>query len=279
MKLTPEQVKGRVKNAARQNRADARTLMRLYMMERFLERLANSEYRDNFVVKGGVLVTAMVGVAFRSTMDIDASVRNQNLSPGETKRILEKIANIDLSDGVAFEIKEVTTIMDEMEYPGLRFTMNAVMGKLVTPLKMDISTGDVITPRAIEYRYPLLLEERYIRLWTYNLETILAEKLQTVLSRGVLNTRMRDFYDIRILLLLYGEGIDDDLLTRAFRATCGKRGTERLENEGPKIIAKLESDEGLGILWESYRKKFNYVADVGYQDTIESIRELLNRIG
>lgn len=193
MQLTPEQVKGRIKNVAKENKADARTLMRIYMMERFLERVASSQYKDNFIIKGGMLVTAMVGVALRSTMDIDTSIKNQNLSAEDARRIVDEIKDIDLDDGVTFVVKEVSNIMDEMEYPGIRFTMNAMMGKLVTPMKIDISTGDVITPRAIEYNYKLLLDDRSINLWSYNLETILAEKLQTVLARGLLNTRMRDF--------------------------------------------------------------------------------------
>lgn len=180
MQLTPEQVKGRIKNVAKENKADARTLMRIYMMERFLERVANSRYKDNFIIKGGMLVTAMVGVALRSTMDIDTSIKNQNLSAEDARRIVDEIKDIDLGDGVTFEVKEVSNIMDEMEYPGIRFTMNVVMGKLVTPMKIDISTGDVITPRAIDYKYKLLLDERSISLWSYNLETILADKKSTI---------------------------------------------------------------------------------------------------
>ena len=207
MQLTPEQVKGRIKNVAKENKADARTLMRIYMMERFLERVANSQYKDNFIIKGGMLVTAMVGVALRSTMDIDTSIKNQNLSAEDARQVVNEIKDIDLGDGVTFEVKEVSNIMDEMEYPGIRFTMNAIMGKLVTPMKSDLSTGDVITPRAIEYNYKLLLDDRSINLWSYNLETILAEKLQTVLARGLLNTRMRDYYDIKTLLSIYGQDI------------------------------------------------------------------------
>lgn len=207
MQFTPEQVKGRIKNIARQNNADARILLRIYMMERFLERVANSRYKDNFIIKGGILVTAMVGVAMRSTMDIDTSIQNQNLSAEDASKIIAEIKNIDLGDGVTFEIKDVVKIMDEMEYPGIRFAMNAIMGNLVTPIKIDISTGDIITPRAVEYRYKLLLDNRFIILWSYNIETILVEKLQTVLARGVLNTRMRDFYDIHILLSLYEKSL------------------------------------------------------------------------
>ena len=187
MGFTPEQIKGRIKSVAKQNNADARTLMRIYMMERFLERLAQSEYRDNFIIKGGILVTAMIGVVHRSTMDIDTSMKNLNLSAEDALRVVNQVKDIDLDDGVSFDVKDVSNIMDEMEYPGIRVTMNANVGRLITPLKIDISTGDVITPRAIEFNYDLLLEDRSISLWSYNLETILAEKLQTVLARGINN--------------------------------------------------------------------------------------------
>ena len=255
MGFTPEQIKGRVKSVAKQNNADARTLMRIYMMERFLERLAQSEYRDNFIIKGGILVTAMIGVAHRSTMDIDTSMKNLNLSAEDALRVVNQVKDIDLDDGVSFEVKDVSNIMDEMEYPGIRVTMNANVGRLITPLKIDISTGDVITPRAIEFNYDLLLEDRSISLWSYNLETILAEKLQTVLARGILNTRMRDFYDIRMLLDTYEDKVNKAVLKDAFAATCNKRGTDHLQEQAAEIIKIIEADEQLQVLWRAYRKK------------------------
>lgn len=278
MQLTPDQIKGRIKSVAQKNKADARTLMRIYMMERFLERVAVSQYKDNFIIKGGMLVTAMVGVALRSTMDIDTSLKNQNLSAEDALRIVNEIKDIDLGDGVTFEIKEVSNIMDEMEYPGIRFTMNAVMGKLITPMKIDISTGDVITPRAVEYQYKLLLDDRSISLWSYNLETILAEKLQTVLARGLLNTRMRDFYDIRTLLAIYEQEINAEVLGRAFDATCKKRSTENLRTDVPQIIAAVENDEQLHTLWKSYQNKYPYAATISYEDIMESTKSLLGMI-
>ena len=242
MGFTPEQIKGRIKSVAKQNNADARTLMRIYMMERFLERLAQSEYRDNFIIKGGILVTAMIGVAHRSTMDIDTSMKNLNLSAEDALRVVNRVKDIDLDDGVSFDVKDVSNIMDEMEYPGIRVTMNANVGRLITPLKIDISTGDVITPRAIEFNYDLLLEDRSISLWSYNLETILAEKLQTVLARGILNTRMRDFYDIRMLLDTYEAKVNKAVLKDAFAATCKKRGTDHLQEQAEEIIKIIEAD-------------------------------------
>ena len=264
MGFTPEQIKGRIKSVAKQNNADARTLMRIYMMERFLERLAQSEYRDNFIIKGGILVTAMIGVAHRSTMDIDTSMKNLNLSAEDALRVVNRVKDIDLDDGVSFDVKDVSNIMDEMEYPGIRVTMNANVGRLITPLKIDISTGDVITPRAIEFNYDLLLEDRSISLWSYNLETILAEKLQTVLARGILNTRMRDFYDIRMLLDTYEDKVNKAVLKDAFAATCKKRGTDHLQEQAEEIIKIIEADEQLQVLWRAYQKKYSYAAEIDY---------------
>ena len=278
MGFTPEQIKGRIKSVAKQNNADARTLMRIYMMERFLERLAQSEYRDNFIIKGGILVTAMIGVAHRSTMDIDTSMKNLNLSAEDALRVVNQVKDIDLDDGVSFEVKDVSNIMDEMAYPGIRVTMNANVGRLITPLKIDISTGDVITPRAIEFNYDLLLEDRSISLWSYNLETILAEKLQTVLARGILNTRMRDFYDIRMLLDTYEDKVNKAVLKDAFAATCKKRGTDHLQEQAEEIIKIIEADEQLQVLWRAYQKKYSYAAEIDYASVISGVRKLMDWI-
>ena len=278
MGFTPEQIKGRIKSVAKQNNADARTLMRIYMMERFLERLAQSEYRDNFIIKGGILVTAMIGVAHRSTMDIDTSMKNLNLSAEDALRVVNQVKDIDLDDGVSFEVKDVSNIMDEMEYPGIRVTMNANVGRLITPLKIDISTGDVITPRAIEFNYDLLLEDRSISLWSYNLETILAEKLQTVLARGILNTRMRDFYDIRMLLDTYEDKVNKAVLKDAFAATCKKRGTDPLQEQAEEIIKIIEADEQLQVLWRAYQKKYSYATEIDYASVISGVRKLMDWI-
>lgn len=278
MEFTPEQIKGRIKSVAKQNNADARTLMRIYMMERFLERLTQSEYRDNFIIKGGILVTAMIGVAHRSTMDIDTSMNNLNLSAEDALRVVNQVKDIDLDDGVSFEVKDVSNIMDEMEYPGIRVTMNANVGRLITPLKIDISTGDVITPRAIEFNYDLLLEDRSIKLWSYNLETILAEKLQTVLARGILNTRMRDFYDIRMLVDTYEDKVNKAVLKDAFAATCKKRGTDNLQEQAEEIVKIIEADEQIQVLWRAYQKKYSYAADIDYASVIRGVRKLMDWI-
>lgn len=276
MALSAAQVKGRIKNIAQQNHADARVLLRLYAMDRFLERLVNSKYRDNFVIKGGILVTAMVGVSQRATMDIDASINNEQLSAKNAELIIKEIANINLNDGMTFFIKSSEEIMDEMEYPGIRILMNAYLDEMVIPLKIDISTGDVITPQAVEFDYPLILEKRTISLWSYNLETVLAEKLQTIMSRGILNTRMRDYYDVYTLLNMYGERINQNVFRKAFLATCQKRETNGLLDHANQIISSVETNESIQTLWKKYQEKYSYAAEILFHEIIKSIVMLVD---
>lgn len=274
MGLTQEQVKGKIKHLANENGADARVLMRIYMMERFLERVANSSYADDFVIKGGILVTSMVGVAMRSTMDIDTSIRNINLTEEELLRVIGEIAALDMEDDVSFKVKSVSSIMDEMEYPGIRIAIDAYLGQMVTPIKIDVSTGDVITPGAIGYNYNLMLEKRAIKLWSYNLETILAEKMQTILSRGVLNTRMRDFYDVYTLTVRYEERVDALVLKQAFKATCTKRSTTDLLSLGDNIIDRIQKDNNLETQWKSYQRKYEYAREISFDEAINKVKDL-----
>jgi predicted nucleotidyltransferase component of viral defense system len=278
MALSAAQVRGRIKNVAKSNNADARNLMRIYAMDRFLERVSNSKYVDNIVIKGGLLVTAMIGISLRSTMDIDASIRNANLSAIEAEKIVSEIKDIDLDDGMTFRINKVEDIMDEMEYPGVRIHMDAILEKMVIPVKIDISTGDVITPRAVQFQYPLLLEDRSIPLWSYNLETVLSEKLQTILARGVLNTRMRDFYDIHALLDGYRKKVDEDNVKKAFTATCAKRGTEKLPEQTEDILERIRNNARMKELWDDYRGKYTYAADLTFEEVLQSAEELSRMI-
>ena len=278
MNLSPAQLKGRIKNLAKKNHSDARILIRIYMMERFLERVSVSRYKDKFIIKGGILVTSLIGVALRSTMDIDTTIKNLNLSAEDIEFSIKEICSIDLQDDITFQIKQLSHIMDEMEYPGIRITINAFLGKMPVPMKLDISTGDVITPREIQYQYKLLLEDRSIPLWSYNLETLLAEKLQTVLSRGTFNTRMRDFYDLHELFHVYHDKISPAILKDAFQATCIKRKTPSLLTTGTQILATLQQDSNLSVLWGSYQKKYSYAFDISYLDVIKSTTALWQRI-
>lgn len=196
---TSRQLKALVRNRSRGDSTKAQLLIRSYIMERFLERISLSPYREKFILKGGMLISSMVGVDYRSTMDMDTTVRNMPLSADHMEKIVKDIIRIPIEDGVTFGIKKITEIMEEEEYGGIRLHLEAVLDTMKIPLKLDVSTGDIITPKEITYQYWLMFEERTIPVLAYNLETVLAEKLETVPRRGTANTRLRDFYDLFLL--------------------------------------------------------------------------------
>ena len=224
---TARQLKDLIRNLSREKSADAQILMRNYMMERFLERISLSEYRDKFILKGGMLVAAMVGLDARSTMDLDATIKGANVNVEDIENLISSIVTVPIDDGVKFQLKSISEIMDEAEYPGIRVSMSTTFDGVVTPLKIDISTGDAITPREVRYSFKLMLEDRSIDIWAYNLETVLAEKLETIITRTTTNTRMRDFYDIYILEQLHGTTLNPKILHDALLATAHKRGSEK----------------------------------------------------
>lgn len=271
---TSKQLKDLIRNLSKKKSADAQILLRNYMMERFLERVSISEYRNKFILKGGMLVAALVGVDFRATMDLDATIKGADVYTGAVKYIIANIVSVPLEDGVVFRIKQVSEIMDEAEYPGVRVSMEAEFDGVRTPLKIDISTGDVITPREIQYSFKLMLEDRSIDVLAYNVETVLAEKLETVISRGIINTRMRDFYDIHILLKLYKDTLDAKVLSEALKATAQKRETEYHLRDAQEIFGEVQNDIGMQKLWGSYQKKFSYAAEISWEDVMRVVKEV-----
>ena len=271
---TARQLKDLIRNLSREKSADAQLLMRNYMMERFLERISLSEYRDKFILKGGMLVAAMVGLDARSTMDLDATVKGANVNVEEIENLIAAIVSVPIDDGVKFQLKSISEIMDEAEYPGIRVSMTTTFDGVVTPLKIDISTGDAITPREVRYSFKLMLEDRSIDIWAYNLETVLAEKLETIITRTTTNTRMRDFYDIYILDQLHGNTLNRQTLYDALLATAKKRGTERHLAEAMDVLNEVESSTVMQKLWESYRRKFSYAADLEWSIIMGAVRSL-----
>jgi len=271
---TAKQLKDLIRNLSKKKAADAQILMRNYMMERFLERMSASTYQDKFILKGGMLVAAMVGLDARATMDIDATIKGADVNVEAVERIMVDIISVPLEDGVEFRIKQISEIMDESEYPGARVSMETEFDGVRTPLKIDISTGDVITPREVQYSFKLMLEERVIHVWAYNLETVLAEKLETVIARNLTNTRMRDFYDIHILLKLYKNSLNFQILGEALQATAKKRETERYLSDAVEIFYEIQNDSKMQTLWIAYQKKFSYAADICWETVVESVKEL-----
>ena len=276
MITTARQLKDLIRNLSKKKSADAQILMRNYMMERFLERISLSEYKNQFILKGGMLVAAMVGLDARATMDLDATIKGTNVSVEDVEMIISQIISIPLDDGVSFRVKRISEIMEEADYPGVRVSMETKFDGVITPLKIDISTGDVITPREIKYKFNLMLEDRTIEVWAYNLETVLAEKLETVISRNVTNTRMRDFYDIYILQKLYGEQLSKDVLRDALVATAKKRETlEQIETEDiDEVFDEIQSSSVMENLWKAYQRNYSYSADIPWHTIMKSIRTL-----
>lgn len=271
---TARQLKDLIRNLSREKSADAQILMRNYMMERFLERISLSEYRDKFILKGGMLVAAMVGLDARSTMDLDATIKGANVNVEDIENLISSIVTVPIDDGVKFQLKSISEIMDEAEYPGIRVSMSTTFDGVVTPLKIDISTGDAITPREVRYSFKLMLEDRSIDIWAYNLETVLAEKLETIITRTTTNTRMRDFYDIYILEQLHGTTLNPKILHDALLATAHKRGSEKYLNQAEEVFDEVENDSVMQKLWETYRKKFSYASDLEWDVIMKAIRRL-----
>ena len=270
---TSRHLKDKVRNMARGDSAKAQLLIRNYGMERFLERVSLSEHRDNFILKGGMLVSAMVGLENRATMDIDTSIRNMPLDTIAAKAMVEEIIAVPVDDNIRFEINDFGTIMDDAEYSGVRISLNAFLDATRIPLKIDISTGDAITPAAVIYQYKLMFEERYITLWAYNLETVLAEKIETVLSRSVLNTRLRDFYDLYVLQDT-GLEIDKATLAAALTATARKRGSEQALALYERTLDEIRISPLMREQWKRYQEKNNYAAGIVWDDVISDIRAL-----
>ena len=267
-------VKAKIKNKAGGSSDKSQIILRIYLMERLLERVSLSKYRDNFVLKGGLLVSSLVGVDMRSTMDVDTTVKSLPMNKKSVQKILEEIMAIEVEDGVSFRISKVQDIMEGHEYEGLRFMIECSMDRLKQTIKIDISTGDEITPGAIAYKLPLIIEDRSIDLWAYNLETLLAEKLETIMVRAEANTRMRDFYDIYVLLKQDVVTVDRDLLKAAFYATCKNRGSIEQIGTIDDVINKIADDEIMRKLWINYRKTNYYVGTLEWEDVIGSAEKL-----
>jgi len=275
---TSRQLKALVRNMSGSDSAKAQIIIRNYIMERFLERLSLSQYRDHLILKGGVLVSAMVGLDNRSTMDVDATMKNHPLSLETAKEIIAEIVATPVDDGISFEIKSVEAIMDEAEYGGIRLSLDALLESMKTPLKIDLSTGDEITPKEISYEFKLMFEDRTISILAYNLETVLAEKLETIITKGTANTRMRDYYDLYILQKYQSSNIDKAILAKAFANTCQKRDSLDKAKQKDLILQEIHENQGMQQLWLNYGQRFDYAKDIAWNDIMDSARILLDDI-
>jgi predicted nucleotidyltransferase component of viral defense system len=272
------QLKAFVKKKADENKISAQLVMQNYMMERLLERISLSKYKRNFILKGGFLIAAIVGLDTRATMDMDTTIKGFPLTHESIRGIFEEICAVAIEDDVSFAVTQTTDIREGDDYPGLRVHMTANYPPLAVALKVDVTTGDKITPREVEYSFKLMFDDRSISVMAYNMETILAEKMETVLSRNIANTRPRDFYDIHILYALRGAECDVETLRRALDETVKKRGNQHILAQYKTIIEDIRKDPTMRGFWDKYRTDFNYAKDIGFDDTCDSVLRIMNNI-
>lgn len=272
------QLKAILKNMAKQKNISAQLVLQNYMLERLLERVSVSKYRNNFILKGGFLIAAMVGLDTRATMDMDATLKGYPVNEETVRKMFEEICAIELSDDVTFAFRQIGEIREGDEYTGYRVALTANYPPLAVPLKLDITTGDKITPREIEYSFKLLLEDRSISILAYNLETILAEKLETVISRSDQNTRPRDYYDIYVLTKLQAHNIDLPSLKEALAATCRKRGSAETVKGYIAIMERVKSSDVMQEQWSKYQQEFDYASDIPFDDTCDTVVRIMKSL-
>lgn len=266
-------LKAKIRNIAKQKNIPAQVILQNYMFERLLVRLSVSEYKEKFVLKGGMLVAAIVGLDNRATMDMDTTLKNLPLTPEAIRSALEDICTIKFDDGVAFEIGTISPIREDDIYGGYRVMLNAKFDTLLTPLSIDVSAGDAITPHAVQYNFSEIFDdEKSYELWAYNIETVMAEKVETILRRGVFNTRPRDFYDAYILTTT--QKFDKTVFADALKATAKHRGTTQQIEDVPGILHNIEESLELKNMWNKYRKQFAYALDIEYSQIMAVLRTL-----
>lgn len=267
-------LKAKIKNYAKSNNIATQVVLQNYMFERFLARLSESDYREKFVIKGGMLIAAIVGLDTRSTMDLDATLKNLPLTKDKVTEAVQNICNIKLGDDVTFETVSIAPIRKDDRYGGFCVRLNAVYDTIVTPLSIDVSTGDIITPSAVQYEFRGIFDDEvHIKLWGYNIETVMAEKVETVLSRGIFNTRPRDYYDIYILGTT--QRYDKKLFEEALAAIAEHRKSAENIKDTDMIIRMISDSESLRDMWGKYQKKFTYAADITYNQIVEVLKNLI----
>ena len=272
------QLKAIVKKIAKEKKISAQLVLQNYMLERFLERVSISEYQNNFIIRGGFLIASMVGLDSRSTMDMDATIKLYPVSEDTIQKMIEDIIRIDLQDNITFIFKAIEPIRESDEYTGYRVSLSANSPPMAVPIKLDLTTGDKITPREIEYKYNLMLENRSIQVLAYNLPTILAEKLETIISRGDQNTRPRDFYYIYILSKLQAENIDLETVEIALKNTTKKRGSISVVKQYHTILENVRNSDNMNRQWNNYRKSFDYAATIEFSETCDSVVQLMDQL-
>ncbi len=267
-------LKAKINNVAKKEKVLPQAVMQTYMLERLLERISISKYKDNFILKGGMLISSIIGIDNRSTMDMDTTIKGFKLDKENLENILQEIIKIDANDNIKFKIISIENIREDDDYGGLRVHLQANFDEMPIDLKIDVTTGDKITYKEINYKYNLLLEKRSIEIWTYNVETIIAEKYESIIKRSILNTRIRDFYDLYMLTHLDKKNVKSKILIDAIRETSKHRGTFDIINDRNVVedaINSIQNDNSLKEQWNKYQRSYEYAKDIKYEQLIDSI--------
>lgn len=272
---SPRQLKDWINNMAKKNNLVANTVLQNFMMERLLERISVSRYKDNFILKGGFLIAAMVGIDMRSTMDMDTTIKGISVNRDKIEEVLKEILSIDIDDNVTFKLKNIKNIHDISEYDDFRATIEAHFFTIRVNMKIDITTGDVIIPSEVEYSFKLMFEDRNIGVKAYNLNTILAEKIESILARNVSNTRARDFYDVYILLTLRKADLNKDNVKEAVWKKAEERNTTIYIENSKKYLEDISESEDLLKIWNSYKEKYPYAEGIEFAAIISTLRNLI----
>ena len=270
--LNDASLRGKAKALAKEHGLSAQEIMQRYFFEHLLMRLERTRYREQFVIKGGLLLSSMMGVAQRTTMDLDATVRALPLDDESISVAMQEICSVDLEDGIAFAFERVEPIREDDDYGGLRAHLTATFGRMRTPLKVDVTAGDVIIPREIEYQFPTLFGEGSIHLMSYPLETCIAEKFEAVVKRGVATTRARDLYDLATLVRLYEQTIDWETLREAVQRTSEHRGSSDIMKDYELVSREIEGSDEIARIWSAYTRLNPYASAVSVVDAMDAVR-------
>lgn len=275
MKRNTMSFKAIINNMAKENNVAAQSVLQTYMLERLLERISISKYKDNFILKGGMLISAMLGIDSRTTMDMDTTIKGFPLTKDNITNIMDEICNIEIDDNVTLKINKVELIREDDDYGGYRITFEAKYNnEMPVIMKIDITTGDKITYKEIEYSFTLMLEDRKIQIWSYNVETIIAEKFEAIVKRGVLSTRIRDYYDVYMLINTQNKIIDKKTLKDAITLTAQHRGTSEIIKDWKKIVEKIANDSKMRQQWKRYQKDNFYAEEIEYNELINVISKV-----
>lgn len=275
---TPEQLKGQIRSFAGKRNLQSQEVLQMFLLERVLDRLSKSKYKDNFILKGGLLISSMIGIAERTTMDMDTTVIGINMEETEIERIIREILLIDVGDGMEFTFEKLEPIRED-DYNNFRACFVAHYGKIANKMKIDITTGDEITPEAIRYSYKTILDNDEIGVMAYNTETIIAEKYETIIRRNIGTSRARDFYDLHVFYNLYKDSINFEILKLAVTRTAKKRESLETMSEWEEIIEDMKVDTALKDLWKNYCENNTYASEVSFEEVMETALHIAEMLG